>query len=143
MQYDFSLDGVSAAAKGIILQKPPVISPVVAEYKDFTVPQYGVYHTFEGYANRTVTFTAFILSTDFDTDLRTAISFLNAVDTNGFPTVRKIRISGLDGYYKGLLKNALEINPRYGANNTVIAPFEAVYDIEPYRYITDNSKVLV
>lgn len=122
MQYDFSLDGVLASTKGIILQNPATVSALVPKYIKLTVPKYGTYHIFDGYEDRQLSISAFILSTALSTQITTAYTWLLT------PAQRTIVLySDSTAYYTGtgVLINGGEIQPRAG----VLNPFTAVFEM--------------
>ena len=125
MQYDFSLDNVKASTVGIVLQKPITVSPLTPRYITKVVPKYGTYHIFDGYEERQLSISAFVLSSTLSTDLDTAYDFLLQTSQRSI-----VLYEGNTAYYTcaGVLLNGGEIDRRGGVLNPFTATFE-VHDV--------------
>lgn len=122
MQYDFSLDGVRASSVGIVLQKPATVSPLTPRYIEQVVPKYGTYHIFDGYEDRKITISAFLLNTNIVTAMQTAENFLHSINLRTI-----ILYADNTAYFTGtgVLVNGAQIDLR----NALLNPFTAVFDV--------------
>lgn len=122
MQYDFSLDGTRASSVGIVLQKPATVSPLVPRYIEQIVPKYGTYHIFDGYEDRRVEISAYLLNANIVTTMQTAYNFLCAI---GQRTI--VLYADNTAYFtaNGVFVNGGQIDLR----NALLNPFTMVYSV--------------
>ena len=122
MQYDFSLDSTRASSLGIILQKPATVSPLVPRYIEQIVPKYGTYHIFDGYEDRQISISAYLLNANIVTTMQTAYNFLCAI---GQRTI--VLYADNTAYFTGtgVFRNGGQIDLR----NALLNPFTAVFDV--------------
>ena len=126
MELDFTLDGVSAKSKGVILQKPIELSPLVPSITTVKIAgRSGNVHIFnDAYESRTATATCYCLGDDVTTAMANVSEFL--LGTFG---ERKLGItSGF--HYKAVITSAAELQTRLNLLN----PFTIVFDCSPFRF---------
>lgn len=134
MLYDFSVDGVKASAKGIYLQKQPILSPLVPRYITKVVPRYGTYHIFDGYEEQTLTIEAYTIDEYTEsTAIYLAYNWLGCVNggVNVWAnpqtrhTIQLFTDDVLYGTYSGVLTSGGGFDIRGG----VLNPFTITYSV--------------
>lgn len=135
MELDFSLNGVSAKSKGIILQKPIEFSEAQPNITTTTVAgRDGEFHIVDGtYKSRTAKATCYALdNSDVAIKMQSIMEYLF-----GGMSVKKLSTD--DTYYwRALVKSAGALSPKMQLLNV----FNIAFTCEPFRYLVTGDTAL-